>query len=379
MIAAGGACGDTIRFSLATDGERDQAAGFDADGCGASTAAASAAVTLVRGRSLLQAARIGHGRDRRGARRAQPGQAARRRGRGRRARAGAGRRSPQARRPAGTAAAPRRSAPSWRCPAASTAPWRRCCARATARSVAVTLELWADRENDGERSCCSASARRPGARARASARPAHISRSICARPFRDGVVTPFIAGPRRRRDAEPVRALQRQRPARRHAGRWRTGSERRRLRPATTRASAERDRTGRCCASPRIPTRIRHTCSAALAPASLARLRFPLGELTKPQVRELARDAGLPVAGKPDSQDLCFLAGTDRARFLERHGGIARRGGEIVDRSGAVTRAPRRPGGLHGRPAPRDRRRRAGAAVRARPRRASQPRGRRTA
>ena len=37
---------------------------------------------------------------------------------------------------------------------------------------------------------------------------------------------------------------------------------------------------------------------AALAPASLARMRFPLGELTKPEVRELARDAGLPVADK---------------------------------------------------------------------------------
>src|SRR5437763_11913113 len=55
---------------------------------------------------------------------------------------------------------------------------------------------------------------------------------------------------------------------------------------------------------------------AALSPASLARMRFPLGELTKPEVRALAAEAGLPVASKADSQDLCFLAGTDRARFL---------------------------------------------------------------
>src|SRR5205807_8591198 len=48
---------------------------------------------------------------------------------------------------------------------------------------------------------------------------------------------------------------------------------------------------------------------AALAPSSLARLRFPLGELTKPEVRRIARDADLPVASKADSQDLCFLAG----------------------------------------------------------------------
>ena len=48
---------------------------------------------------------------------------------------------------------------------------------------------------------------------------------------------------------------------------------------------------------------------AALDPPSIARMRFPLGELTKPQVRELAEREGLAVARKPDSQDLCFLAG----------------------------------------------------------------------
>jgi tRNA-specific 2-thiouridylase len=73
---------------------------------------------------------------------------------------------------------------------------------------------------------------------------------------------------------------------------------------------------------------------AALAPSSLARMRFPLGDLTKPQVRAIAADAGLAVAGKADSQDLCFLAGTDRARFLARHGGLADRPGTIVDLDG---------------------------------------------
>jgi tRNA-specific 2-thiouridylase len=75
---------------------------------------------------------------------------------------------------------------------------------------------------------------------------------------------------------------------------------------------------------------------AALSPASLARMRFPLGELTKPEVRRIAAQANLPVAAKPDSQDLCFLAGTDRARFLTRHGGIVPRRGEVVDREGNV-------------------------------------------
>src|ERR671914_1506404 len=73
---------------------------------------------------------------------------------------------------------------------------------------------------------------------------------------------------------------------------------------------------------------------SALAPASLARMRFPLGELRKPEVRELAREAGLPVADKRESQDLCFLAGTGKGAFLARHGGVRERPGAIVDRSG---------------------------------------------
>jgi tRNA-specific 2-thiouridylase len=73
---------------------------------------------------------------------------------------------------------------------------------------------------------------------------------------------------------------------------------------------------------------------AAVAPRTLERLRFPLGELTKPQVRALAREHGLPVADKRDSQDLCFLAGTGRAAFLARHANLRERPGDIVDRAG---------------------------------------------
>jgi tRNA-specific 2-thiouridylase len=75
---------------------------------------------------------------------------------------------------------------------------------------------------------------------------------------------------------------------------------------------------------------------SALAPSSLARLRFPLGELSKVRVRELAQGAGLAVARRRDSQDLCFLAGTRQGAFLERHGGIGSRPGEIVDDEGTV-------------------------------------------
>jgi tRNA-specific 2-thiouridylase len=73
---------------------------------------------------------------------------------------------------------------------------------------------------------------------------------------------------------------------------------------------------------------------AALAPESLRRMRFPLGELRKPAVRDLAHRLGLTVADKPDSQDLCFLAGTRREEFLARHGALGERAGEVIDASG---------------------------------------------
>src|SRR6266849_3858540 len=67
----------------------------------------------------------------------------------------------------------------------------------------------------------------------------------------------------------------------------------------------------------------------------LALVRFPLGELTKPQVRELARRRGLPNADKPESMEVCFVAGRPVAEFLEAHGVAAARG-DIVDTAGRV-------------------------------------------
>ena len=50
----------------------------------------------------------------------------------------------------------------------------------------------------------------------------------------------------------------------------------------------------------------------------LSHVMFPLGELTKPQVREIAARKGLPVADKAESQDLCFVADGDYRGFLTR-------------------------------------------------------------
>src|SRR3954447_8669250 len=58
-VAGGAACGDLVRIDLSVDRDRVADAGFEASGCGATIAAASAAVELVRGAPVLEAARIG--------------------------------------------------------------------------------------------------------------------------------------------------------------------------------------------------------------------------------------------------------------------------------------------------------------------------------
>jgi tRNA-specific 2-thiouridylase len=63
---------------------------------------------------------------------------------------------------------------------------------------------------------------------------------------------------------------------------------------------------------------------------------FPLGELTKPEVRSLARQYDLPVADRPESQDLCFLGQDDYRGFLRRNAPEVRSPGAIVDLAGNV-------------------------------------------
>jgi tRNA-specific 2-thiouridylase len=72
-----------------------------------------------------------------------------------------------------------------------------------------------------------------------------------------------------------------------------------------------------------------------LTQEELAFVRFPLGGLTKPQVRDIARSRGLPNADKPESMEVCFVAGRPLAEFLEAHG-VRRTHGEIVDTAGRV-------------------------------------------
>lgn len=63
----------------------------------------------------------------------------------------------------------------------------------------------------------------------------------------------------------------------------------------------------------------------------LAHAIFPLGEYNKPQVREIARQLGLPSAQRPDSQDLCFLGSNDYRHFLQRNAPAVLNPGPILN------------------------------------------------
>lgn len=68
----------------------------------------------------------------------------------------------------------------------------------------------------------------------------------------------------------------------------------------------------------------------------LDRILFPVGASTKPAIRELAAEAGLRVANKPDSQEICFIPDNDYVGFLERYRGKSETAGEFVDLAGNV-------------------------------------------
>jgi tRNA-uridine 2-sulfurtransferase len=199
--------------------------------------------------------------------------------------------------------------------------------------VALTLELWAHPATDGERSCCSPSAVL-GARSLAHQMGLPHFTLDLRDAFRAGVVDPFLdahaagltpnpcvrCNGELRFDAmlDAAECLGAGKLATGHYARVREDPEGPLLRAAE---SGDKDQSYMLA---RLPT------------ARLARLSFPLGELAKPRVREIARAAGLPVAERRESQDLCFVAGLGARGFVRRHGGprLAERRGDVVDRSG---------------------------------------------
>jgi tRNA-uridine 2-sulfurtransferase len=328
--AGGAACGDLVRVSIALDGGRIAAAGFDARGCGTAIAAGSAAVALVEGQPLLEAARIGAGR----------------------IAAELGGLSPAKLHAAELAADALHRALGAAARAdgvLARAHGRLLVAMsggvdsavaavlAGTRAVGVTLELWSDPANDGELSCCSPQAVRAARALAHGLGLPHLSIDLRAE-FRAGVVEPWLA--------EHAAGLTPNPCVRCNGGvRLDAMLELARRLGADGLATGHYARTsGGLLRAAADPSKDQSYMLAALSPTSLRRLRFPLGELRKEQVRELARRVGLPVADKRDSQDLCFLAGVGRDTFLARYAALGDRPGAIVDEAG---RALGRHRGVH--------------------------------
>ncbi len=333
--AAGGApCGDIVRISVRVEGDRVVEAGFEAGGCAAARAAGSATVEMVEGAPLLDAASVTPaaiaselgGLSPVAAHAADLAADALHRALGLAARDGAASITPD---PGRTLVAMSGGVDS--------AAAAQLALEAGEQVLAVTLELWSDPGTDGERSCCSPQAV-TGARALAHGMGIpHLTLDLRDQ-FRTAVVDDFLAGYAAGGTPNPcvrcnglvrfdfMLALAR----RLGAARLVTGHY----------ARIAGDAEGLLVQAGVDPVKDQSYVLARLTGSELERLRFPLGELEKQRVRELARQAGLPVAEKRESQDLCFLAGTGTRDFMRRHGGgtvgAAAVSGDIVDRDGRV-------------------------------------------
>jgi tRNA-uridine 2-sulfurtransferase len=327
--AAGGAvCGDLARLSLAIEDGRIATASFDTEGCAATSAACAAAAEMAEGETVLDAARVG----------APDLDAA------------LGGLSPAMRHAAGLAAdalhrALARAAAS-SVPLADRREDRVLVAMsggvdsATAallerergqQVVAVTLKLWADRQTDGERSCCSPEAVVAARDLAHSLGFPHLTLDLEQR-FRHQVVDRFVAGYAAGQTPNPcvlcngevrIEAMINL-AGRVGATHLVTGHY----------ARVVDDGEGPLLAAAADPAKDQSYMLGALSPGLLDQLRFPLAELEKPQVREIAARHGLAVARRPESQDLCFLAGQGKRSFLRRHGQLADRDGELLDARG---------------------------------------------
>jgi tRNA-specific 2-thiouridylase len=305
-VAGGALCGDLVTVSVRVAGDRVAEAGFEASGCGAAQAAGSAVVSLVSGAPLLDAARVSVAAVSAELGGLSPGKLhaadlavdALHQALGAAARASAAV-------PAGdrvlvamsggvdSAVAALESGPD---------------------AVGVTLELWRDPDNDAAASCCSASAVRAARAIAHGLGLPHFTLDLRAE-FRAGVVDPWLAEHAAGLTPNPcVRCNGRVRLDAMAAFADRLGAA-----ALATGHYARKDPDGRL-RSGADPAKDQAYMLAATTPQTLARLRFPLGELTKPEVRALAAEAGLPVATAAESQDLCFLAGTGRTAFVAKHG-----------------------------------------------------------
>jgi tRNA-specific 2-thiouridylase len=68
----------------------------------------------------------------------------------------------------------------------------------------------------------------------------------------------------------------------------------------------------------------------------LSRVLFPIGNLTKDIVRQIARELGLPITDRPESQEICFIPDDNHAAFLKNQAPLPAESGPIIERQGKV-------------------------------------------
>ncbi len=351
--AGGAACGDLSRVSLSLRDGRVDSVTFDAEGCGATRAATAAVAEMVDGEPVVEAARIGTdevdgaigGLTPAKRHAAQLAADALHRALAKAA-ASSERLTPGASPPAGTLDRDRGPVETPKASRATSGRERVLVAMSGGVDSAVaallerergvevlgvTVKLWADPETDGAKACCSPEAVL-GARAVAhSIDVPHLTLDL-EEEFRRRVVGAFLSGYGAGATPNPCIVCNGEvRIAAMVDLAERLGAE---YLVTGHYARIVDDGAGRLLAAAADRAKDQSYMLAALPTALLDRLRFPLTDLTKPEVREIAARHGLSVARKPESQDLCFLAGQGKARFLRRHGGLRDREGAVVDRSG---------------------------------------------
>ena len=203
--------------------------------------------------------------------------------------------------------------------------------RAGRDAIGVTLRLWVDPEApDTERACCSPDAVRAARRTCHSLGLPHVTLDL-REGFRRAVVDQFVRAYERGDTPNPCtrcngsfRFDELLRFARRAgAPRLVTGHY----------ARVRRHRGRLLLARATDPDKDQSYMLAGLDPAVLERVSFPLGDQTKTETRAEAAQAGLAAAGRPESQEACFLGGDDYRAFLERRG-LSPADGPIVDTEG---------------------------------------------
>jgi tRNA-specific 2-thiouridylase len=330
------ACGDLIAIRIELAGDRIRA-GFDASGCGAVQAAGSAVVTLLEGRSFLDAARIGPDdidRELGGLLPSKAHAATLAADAFHRALGAAAKHSSHLdRNSSGERAKSGRRTLVAMSGGVDSAVAAQMALDAGDDVVAVTLELWSDPNGDGSKSCCSPQAV-TGARALAHGMGIpHITLDL-REEFKREVVDDFVAEHEAGRTPNPCvrcNGLVRfgemlQLADAIGADRLATGHY----------ARTDHDEHGPLLLAAVDERKDQTYMLARLTPSELERIWFPLGEMCKADTRRLAAQADLPVAHKEESQDLCFLAGVRKNDLLGRMRRRPPRMGDVVTMDGRV-------------------------------------------